>query len=136
MRAFAPALLAVFIALTGCRESPNLVGTWESTGVKPTKLEFRDDGTAKLVARVMGQELAANAKYTFEQNRLTITEIKPDTSALGQIPGVGGIGGIGGEVLRNMDLGDLNLQVSWKSPDEILITGDPIAEGNFRRVSP
>jgi len=131
MRVISVAGLAAAMFLLGCSSRPSLVGEWKSTGVKPTSLTFREDGTALLSIDLRGQAISADATYTLDQNRLTIKDIKPNMGGLEAIPGVGAIGqGIANE----MNMGELNLQISWKSADEILVSGNVLAEGSFRRV--
>lgn len=131
MRVIPVAALLAALFVVGCSSRPSLVGEWKSTGVKPTSFTFRDDGTAVLGIDFRGQSIRANAKYTLNQNRLVITDIQPVLGGMEAIPGVGSMSS---GMLANMDLGEVNLQISWKSNDEILLSGNVLAEGNFKRV--
>lgn len=117
-------ILAVACAflVAGCQQQPSLVGKWKTEGIKGTQIEFRSDRTVVFGINFRGMSMELAGKYSQEKNRVTISDWQ-SASNLPIPPGI-----------LNEAIGqEIVIQIAWKNADEILVSGNLILEGTYKR---
>jgi hypothetical protein len=121
-------LLAIpLVALTACSAEPSIKGKWEATDGRPVTLTFGQD-TADWTVDMFGQSIAISGKYTRDGNRIRIKNLElPGGKNFAKMiaPKVAEI---------NLEVG-VDAMVSFKNNDEIVLTGDKLIDGSYRRIT-
>lgn len=121
-------IVLLSLVSTGCREDRSLVGKWQSTGIRPATITFNSDGTARFELKIRGRQIEVGGNYQEDQNRVNITQISMDQS------GLQGLEGVGAAIANELIPKETTLEISWKGPDEIVVNGNLIASGGYKRV--
>ncbi len=121
-------IVLVSLISAGCREDRSLVGKWQSTGIRPAAIAFNSDGTVSFELKVRGREIEVSGNYQEDQNRVKISGISMNQS------GLQGLEGIGAAIANELIPKETTLEISWKGPDEIVVNGNLIASGGYKRV--
>lgn len=120
-------ILVPILALTACTNEPSIKGTWEATDGRPVTLIF-GEGTAEFTVEMFGQSIAIAGNYTRDGNRVKIKDLElPGSKDMAKMiaPKFADI---------NLELG-VDAMVSFKTNDEIILTGDKLIDGSYRRVT-
>ena len=115
-------LMLVALTLTGC-QSRSIVGTWESTGAFPIRVTFESNGKFSMTPPSGNADVKLTADYELIENRLKITDLKVDLPEDNMFSG-----------FANQMTTDQELTMNWKTDDEIVLEGEGILRGGFKRV--
>lgn len=120
-------LLIPLIVLIGCTNEPSIKGTWESTDGRPVTLTF-GEGTAEWAVDMFGQSVSISGNYTRDRNRIKLTDL--------EIPGGKEFTKMLAPKIANVNLEvGVDAMVSFKNNDEIVLTGDKLIDGSYRRTN-
>jgi hypothetical protein len=111
--------------LSGCAPQ-TLTGTWEATDGRPVTLILDEAKNAEIVFEAMGQSISIVGKYKLEQNRLAVSDLKLKLAGEAGMLNLAGM--LGTQLPTKADA-----TLGWKNNDEILLSGDKILEGSYRR---
>ena len=111
--------------LSGCAPQ-TLTGTWKASDGRPLTLILDEAKNAEIVIEAMGQSISIVGKYKLEQNRLAITDLKLKLAGEAGMLNMAGM--LGTQLPTKADA-----TLGWKNNDEILLSGDKILEGSYRR---
>lgn len=123
---FIGALLPALI-LVGCQNPRTLYGTWESTGNNPVRITFSPDGIVTLRPSGMARNIELTGQYRLVENKIKMENMSVDLPDNNPMKGLADRYLEGGAT--NMDL-----TLSWKTDDEIVLDGSGMLRGGFSRV--
>ncbi|MFM9873925.1 MAG: hypothetical protein ACKVQS_10735 [Fimbriimonadaceae bacterium] len=120
-------ILIPLIALSACDAEPSIKGTWEATDGRPVTLIF-GEGTAEWSVEMIGQSIAISGTYTRDRNRVIIKNL--------ELPGGKDFAKMLAPKIAevNLEVG-VDAMVSFKTNDEIVLTGDKLIDGSYRRIT-
>ena len=119
-RGFKYAVCALLlVSVTGCK-SQSLAGKWKSD-LLPVEIEFKPGGDLVMTMKEP-VTVNINGKWKQEGPRLTLSGMKID-GMLSSMPGA--------DKLTQ----DQTVELSWKSDDQIILTGGGFISGAFTRVT-
>ena len=112
-------IIILILAMGGCKKQ-TLIGKWKSD-IAPIEIEFKSDQTMTMTMS-QGVTVSAVGKWNQEGPRLTMSDF--------QLQGLPGMFG-------NMDdmQKEQTVELSWKSDQQIILTGGGFISGAFTRVS-
>ncbi len=120
-------LLPLLALLNACSSEPSIKGTWEASDGRPVTLVF-GEGSANWSVEMFGQSVAISGNYTREGNRLKIKDLElPGSKDMAKMlaPKIASI---------NLEVG-VDAMVNFKNDDEMILTGDKLVDGAYRRVT-
>lgn len=129
MRIATLALIPFFLLLSGC-QSRSIVGTWESTGITPLRIVFNSDSTFEAQPLQRNVQVTVGGKYELYENRLVLTEVKA------RLPEGSPYKNAVETIVGSMPSQDQTVTLSWKTNDEIILDGQGMVRGGFKRVVP
>lgn len=113
------------LALPGCQRQ-SVVGTWAASDNRPITLILDAADNAEIKIGAMGQSVSVVGKYKLDQNRLVINDLKLKLAGEAGMLNLAGMLGTQLPTKASATLG-------WKNNEEILLSGDKILEGSYRR---
>ncbi len=117
-------LLFAGVLASGCQRR-SLEGAWEAVGVRPIVLTFEPGGRYTVTTPLV-EALVARGEYRLDGSNLVLDRPKVE------VAGEAGVElGLDGRALNRLGAG--RFQVAWKSQDEIVLTGDGLLAGGYRR---
>lgn len=116
------AIIAVSFISLGCSKR-SLTGTWESTGLVPARITFNADKTFQIQPSTKAKDVVIAGNYSVIENRIKLTDVNvevPENTPF--------------KTLINGFKTDQDLTLSWKTDDEIILDGQGMLRGGFKRV--
>lgn len=112
----------VLLAMCACKRE-TIVGDWTALDGRPFTMSLRTDGSFTMSVQAGGMDVDLVGQYTLEENRLKVTGLKS--------PMAGGMFGMPG-MAPGLDE-DIDCTFAWKNKEEIVLSGNPILAGSYRR---
>jgi hypothetical protein len=118
-------MLVAATTLVGCRTSRNIVGVWESDGAITRELKLNEDGTLEYEMSFGAMNGKLTGEYKIDRNRIVLDKLgaKAGGITMKELP----------PMVSEMAQGEHGATFSWKTDDEILISGGML-DGAYKRV--
>lgn len=105
-----------------------MFGTWESTGSDKVRLTFEKDLTYDMAILRLMDRPVVKGRFKRLENKISFYDSKID------VPGGNLFGGAVGEFMSRGMLEETEFTMTWKTDNEIVLNGDGLLAGAFKRV--